>query len=139
MAREIAADELRARMTDEDDDFLLVDLMPPSQYLLLHIPTAVNIPIDYLHQVIEYLPHERDIVLYCTDPECEFTKVGARKLELHGFTNVVMFHGGLEEWEKYGYPFATVLLNQVRDHEDETERPAPAGAKVPAGAVPASK
>lgn len=130
---------MRQRMTDEDDDFLLVDLMPPSQYLLLHIPTAVNIPISDLHQVIEYLPQERDIVMYCTDPECEYTDEGARKLELHGFANIVKFPGGLEEWEKYGYPFATVLLNQVRDRDSETERLAPEGSKVPAGAASGSK
>lgn len=139
MAREIDAYELRQRMTDEDDDFLLVDLMPPSQYLLLHIPTAVNIPIEYLHQVLEYLPQDRDIVMYCTDPECEFADEGARKLELHGFTNMVKFPGGLEEWERLGYPFATVLLNQVRDDEDETERPAPDEARVPVEAASGSK
>lgn len=121
MAREIKADELRRRMS-ADDDFLLVDLMPPSQYLLLHLPGAVNIPLDYLHEVLEYLPQHKDIILYCTNTECEFSHVGAKKLELHGFTNVLILPGGLQEWEQYGYPFATVLLSPV-DGDGEEEEP----------------
>jgi len=50
--------------------------------------------------------------------------VAAQKLELHGFTNVVIFAGGLGEWEKAGYPFATILLHPV-DTAPEQAVPAP--------------
>jgi len=126
MARLITAAELKRRM-DASEDVLLVDLMPPSQYLLLHIPGAVNIPLDSLHEVLEYLPHDKDIILYCTNDQCEFSQVGAEKLELHGFSNVVVFKGGLEEWEEAGHSFATILLRPVEaDAAAAPPSPAPA-------------
>lgn len=115
--RFIEADELRRRLESEED-LLLVDLMPPPQYLLLHIPHAINIPLEYLHDMLEHLPHDTDIVLYCTDEKCEFSRIGAQKLKLHGFDNVLVLKGGMAAWEAAGYHFATVLL------EPETE-PAP--------------
>jgi rhodanese-related sulfurtransferase len=108
-ARTIEATEVHRRL-EAEEDLLLVDLMPPSQYLLIHIPGAINIPLDYLHDVLEYLPQHKDIILYCTDEKCEFSEIGARKLALHGFTNVLVIPGGMAEWEAAGFPFATVLL-----------------------------
>ena len=108
-ARTIEATEVRRRL-EAGEDLLLVDLMPPRQYLLIHIPGAISIPLDYLHDVLEYLPRDKDIILYCTDEKCEFSEIGARKLALHGFTNVLVIRGGMAEWEGAGFPFATVLL-----------------------------
>ena len=117
-ARTLDAAELRRR-TLAGEDLLLVDVMPPSQYLLLHIPGAINIPLEYLHDLLEYLPHDKDIILYCTNYECDFAEVAARKLGLHGFTNVLVLSGGMAEWEKGGYEFATVLLTPDLEHEHE--------------------
>ncbi|MHB8997817.1 MAG: rhodanese-like domain-containing protein [Armatimonadota bacterium] len=108
-ARTITATEVHRRL-EAGENLLLVDLMPPSQYLLIHIPGAISIPLDYLHDVLEYLPRDEDIILYCTDEKCEFSDIGARKLALHGFTNVLVIPGGMAEWEAAGLPFATVLL-----------------------------
>lgn len=124
MPRQIDADELQRRI-DAREDFLLVDLMPPSQYLLIHLPGAINIPLDYLHEVLAYLPQDKDIILYCTNEQCEFSEVGARKLELHGFTNVVILKGGLAEWEKTGRPFATILLRPVDEAPEPQPEPEP--------------
>jgi rhodanese-related sulfurtransferase len=131
-ARQISAAELKQRM-EAHEDLLLIDLMPPSQYLLLHLPGAINVPLDSLHEVMEYLPHDTDIILYCTSEKCEFSHVGARKLQLHGFTNVVIFAGGLAEWEQIGQPFATILLRPgAPTPEGETTAPAQAEAAAEA-------
>ncbi len=88
---------------DSGDDLLLVDVLPPGSFLRHHIPGAVNIPLDYLHEVVEILPHDRDIVVYCTNEECEFSEIAARKLGLHGFTRVYKYTGGLQDWYDQGY------------------------------------
>jgi rhodanese-related sulfurtransferase len=124
--RTISADELKRRMDAQDDDYLLVDLMPPSQYLLIHLPGAINIPLDSLHEVIEYLPHDKDIILYCTSEKCHFSHVGAEKLELHGFDNVVVFEGGMAAWEKADHPFATILLRPVETEVEAEPEAIPA-------------
>lgn len=117
--RFVSAEALHQRL-EAGEDLLLVDVMPPPQYLLLHLPGAISIPLDYLHDVLEYLPHDRDIVVYCTDEHCEFSAIAAHKLELHGFRKVLVLQGGMAAWEAAGLQFATVLL--------ETEAaPAPGG------------
>lgn len=132
----LTAQEIKQRLTD-GVNFLLVDLMPPSQYLLVHIPGAISIPLEYLHDVIPYLPHNREIVLYCTNEECEFSEIGAKKLRLHGFRKVAIFGGGLAAWEQAGYIFATILLNTEPEEpsmEPPAEQPEPEGG--PVGQVP---
>jgi len=125
--RKITAKQLKRRM-DARDDLLLVDLMPPSQYVLLHLPGAINIPLDYLHEVLPYLPHDKDIVFYCNNKACEFSRVAARKLELHGFTNAVVLTGGMAAWEKAGQQFATILLRPA----EEAPAPPPQAVGAPA-------
>ena len=135
MSNEITADELKRRM-DGGDPPLIVDVMPPSQYLLLHLPGAINIPLEYVHEVLEYLPREQDMVFYCTNEDCELSKVAAKKLELHGFTNVLVFKGGLAEWENAGYMFSTILLHAVDEEEEEMGEREPAASAAPAEIAP---
>lgn len=122
--RFIQADELHRRL-EAEENLLLVDVMPPSQYLLVHLPGAINIPLEYLHDIIEYLPHDRDIVLYCTNEECEFSNIAAHKLDLHGFANALVLQGGMEAWEDAGHHFATILLEPEEEpHEHTLAHPA---------------
>lgn len=121
MAEEITAGQLKERL-DRGDDFLLVDVLPPSSYLLIHLPTAINIPLPYLHEVLEYLPQDKDLIVYCSNADCEYGETAAKKLELHGFTHVLHFRGGMEAWEKAGYAFETILLPAtVSHHHHERE------------------
>lgn len=86
-----------------EEKLLLIDVMPPVQYLLGHLPGAVNVPMDYLHDVMHILPKDRQIVVYCTSEDCELSEVAAERLELHDFENVTQFKGGLIAWSEAGY------------------------------------
>jgi rhodanese-related sulfurtransferase len=73
-----------------------------------HIPGAMNVPYDKLTDYYETITStvipDTLIVCYCWGPTCDFSDNLASELALMGFTNVVIFRGGWEEWEKAGYP-----------------------------------
>jgi rhodanese-related sulfurtransferase len=100
----------------DNPDFLLLDVMPPVQYLVGHLPGAVNVPLDFLHDVMHILPKDREIVVYCTSEDCELSEVGAERLELHGFTNVTRFTGGLKAWADAGYQLEAYIDPSEIEH-----------------------
>ncbi len=96
-------------MLDQGEQFVLMDVLPPSSYLLAHLPGAVNVPLDYLHDVMEVLRTDTQIVVYCQDCEDETSGVAAERLELHGYTNVHCFEEGLAGWQAAGYELEAVV------------------------------
>jgi rhodanese-related sulfurtransferase len=94
-------------MLDEREDWLLVDTLPPGSYERQHIPGAVNVPAeaeDLVSRVDELVSRRDDpVVVYCADEECPLSSQAARRLEQAGFSNVLDFEGGLEEWRKTGH------------------------------------
>ena len=52
----------------------------------------------YLDRVIPLLMPDQDIVIYCTGPECDDSELLARELYAIGFTNIMVYKGGYEEW-----------------------------------------
>ncbi|MBI4720867.1 MAG: rhodanese-like domain-containing protein [Chitinivibrionia bacterium] len=72
------------------------------------IPGAMNVPYDklpdYYETVTATVPQDTLIVCYCWGPTCDFSDNLASELVIIGYTNVVIFRGGWEEWQKAGYP-----------------------------------
>lgn len=73
-----------------------------------HIPGAMNVPydklVDYYETITASVAQDTLIICYCWGPTCDFSDNLASELVLMGFTNVVIFRGGWEEWVKAGYP-----------------------------------
>jgi rhodanese-related sulfurtransferase len=108
MADIIAADRLKAKL-DEGGQFILLDVLPPSSYLVAHLPGAANVPLDYLHDVMEVLPQDYEIIVYCRNKDCELSQVAAQRLELHGYTKVHRFKDGLAGWKQAGYELEALI------------------------------
>lgn len=47
---------------------------------------------------------EDEIVVYCSDANCIASRALGQFLERNGYTHVLHFAGGLQEWEQAGYP-----------------------------------
>ncbi len=47
---------------------------------------------------------DEPIVTYCGGVNCPSSKQAAEKLASLGYTNVLAFEGGLQEWTEAGYP-----------------------------------
>ena len=93
----ILATELKAKM-DAGEDFLLVDVREPAEFVSVRIPGAVLIPKgDILSgSALAQLPQDKQIILHC--------KTGVRSaealaaLKAAGLTNSVHLQGGVLAW-----------------------------------------
>jgi membrane protein DedA with SNARE-associated domain/rhodanese-related sulfurtransferase len=89
----------------------IIDLRHPLDVLTdpLVLPGAMRIGPDELKHRREIIPHDRDIVLYCTCPSEETSAKVAMELRRMGVRRVRPLRGGLQGWKDAGYPLETVL------------------------------
>ncbi len=83
-----------------------LDARPHETYLEGHIPGALNAPaaeiIDHAEYIMNNIPAVDDVmvVVYCGGGDCRDSKAAFRDLkEFLGYTNVVIYKAGWEEWE----------------------------------------
>jgi rhodanese-related sulfurtransferase len=72
------------------------------------LPGAFRIGPEELKQRSEMIPHDRDIVLYCTCPSEETSAKVALELRRMGVQRVRPLRGGLQGWKDAGYPLDAV-------------------------------
>ena len=86
----------------------LIDARPIDQYREGHIPGAFHIDVDAFRQgrpeVLDFLPTDAEIVIYCGGGECDASHMVERMLQSHGYTNLKIFEPGYPAWEKAGQP-----------------------------------
>ncbi len=85
----------------------LADARTPDEYLAGHIAGAVNLyamePENYVERIAD-LPRDTLVTVYCSNPHCPFARTVAELLGTFGFTNVLLFDGGYDEWTGAGLP-----------------------------------
>jgi rhodanese-related sulfurtransferase len=66
----ISRDELKSKIDNEGDRFLLVETLAPDRYEYAHLPGAINLPPDRIHDLAPaILPNKQaEIVVYCASP-----------------------------------------------------------------------
>ena len=85
--------------------YVLVDVRSPQAYAQEHLPEAVSLPVDALDRLAGSLPHDRQLLLYCTCPAEHGSLAAARKLhDRYHFTRLSVLRGGMEAWRDAGYP-----------------------------------
>ena len=64
----LALDGLRTRMRDHR--VVILDVLAPEIYAKGHIPGAINIPLEELHEraPLELPDRQREIIVYCAGP-----------------------------------------------------------------------
>jgi rhodanese-related sulfurtransferase len=88
---------------------LFLDARDADDYAELHIPKAINIPLDKLSKSelkntgILGLPRDRRIVVYCARKQCHASLKEAKYLQSLGFTRVMAFLDGFQAWDEAGY------------------------------------
>jgi rhodanese-related sulfurtransferase len=102
----VTAEELRRKL-DDGETFVLVDALAPMVYAHSHLPGAINLPSSNVDpdRVARRIPdRDTEIVVYCSDEECDDSHVTAAKLLQLGYTNVKHYAGGKNEWRDLGLP-----------------------------------
>ncbi|MCC5832084.1 MAG: rhodanese-like domain-containing protein [Chlamydiales bacterium] len=101
--REIKIEEVQDVLKKEKSNITLINVLSSSSFEGGHIPHSVNVPVEspnFVKQVeSQVVDHNAPVIVYCSGPECPASKNAAAKLEDAGFTNVMHFHGGMDEWK----------------------------------------
>jgi rhodanese-related sulfurtransferase len=102
----ISTDELLQKL-ERGDDFVLLDALAPMVYAHSHLPGAINMPptaVDPTRLAKRIPDLGTEIVVYCSNPDCDDSVVTAGRLQALGYTNVRHFAGGKDEWRDRGLP-----------------------------------
>lgn len=103
MARLMSSTELKERM-DGEEEFILVDVNAPEDFIKEHIPGARNIPLSKLaEQVKAELSKNQRIVVYGKDHDDESSNRASDVLEGMGYRKVADFDGGIYAWKRAGF------------------------------------
>jgi rhodanese-related sulfurtransferase len=102
----IDARELRESMTSDGPDRpVLVNALAREAFEETRIPGSISIPAsDALRLAPDVLDRDQPVVVYCSSRSCTASPTLAQKLVDIGFTAVADFEGGVEEWQRAGYP-----------------------------------
>lgn len=95
----ISVEELLGRMSDES--VVVLDVRPREEYLLGHLPNAVNIPLEELADRLGELPRKLDIVAYCRGPYCVLSSEAVTLLRSRG-RQARNLTAGFPEWKAAG-------------------------------------
>ena len=90
-----------------DDLVTVLDVRPPDEFAVGHLPGAVNIPMSDLEARLEELDRDQEIVAYCRGPWCVLAFEAVAALRARGF-NVRRLEDGLPEWRAAGLPIEHV-------------------------------
>ena len=102
----MTAEELREKIA-RGDDFVLVDALAPMVYAHSHLPGAINMPPSAVDELrcSKRIPNlDTEIVVYCSNAQCDDSVATAERLRALGYTNVRHYAGGKDEWRELGLP-----------------------------------
>ncbi len=84
----------------------ILDVRPPDEFALGHLPAALNIPLRELEARLAELDPSQEIVAYCRGPYCVLSYEAVAWLRGRGF-KVRRLEDGLPEWRAAGLPTET--------------------------------
>ena len=91
------ATELAARIPK--NGLVIVDVRGRSEYRDEHIDGARNIPLGFLPQQLDQIPHDHTVVVQCASGYR--SQIAASLLHARGFSNVVNLNDDQATWRKY--------------------------------------
>ncbi|AUQ52460.1 regulatory protein SoxR (plasmid) [Phaeobacter inhibens] len=96
--------ELVMRM--ENDLVTVIDVRPPDEFELGHLPGAINVPVTELENYLVDLKPDHEIVAYCRGPWCVMSFEAIAELRKRGY-RARRLEEGLPEWRSVGFPVET--------------------------------
>jgi len=116
-ADHVEAPELAAWIIESRADYRLIDLRSEAEFAQYHIPSAVNVPMNFLTDA--GLGRQEKLVLY-SDGGIHSAQAWML-LKAQGYKGVHMLKGGLEEW-KDRVVFPVLADNPTPDQRSRDER-----------------
>lgn len=104
--KNIGAKEVE-KLKKENPQILIINVLSEESYRKEHVPGSINVPVENKNFVEMVTKKAKDktspLVVYCASFKCPASTNAATLLEQNGFTNVIDFKGGMEEWHNLGY------------------------------------
>jgi rhodanese-related sulfurtransferase/DNA-binding HxlR family transcriptional regulator len=89
-----------------EDAVTVLDVRPPDEFALGHVPGAVNIPLGALKERLSEINPDPEIVAYCRGEYCVLSFEAVALLRARGF-KARRLEEGLPEWRAAGMPLVT--------------------------------
>ena len=96
----ISREELAVRMSD--GAVTVIDVRPPDEYALGHVPGAINVPLSELSARSEGFEPGREVIAYCRGPWCVMSFEAVAELRRKG-VRARRLADGLPEWKAAGF------------------------------------
>ena len=84
----------------------LLDARPAADFRAGHLPRAQSLPIELAPEMLAgmqvSLARDQALLTYCARSDCDEGLELALMLRQQGYTNVMLFPGGLQEWRAAG-------------------------------------
>lgn len=91
-----------ARRINKYKSALFIDARIKEDFNAGHIPDAINIPANLSRsnkiELLEQLPKNLQIIVYCENPQCHFAERMAKEMQYMKFKSVIVFDGGWDVW-----------------------------------------
>jgi len=93
----------RDRLTELMRDGLVtvIDVRPPDEFALGHVPGAINVPLGTLESHLSELDSDKEVVAYCRGPWCVLSFEAVAALRGRGF-RARRLEDGMPEWKASG-------------------------------------
>lgn len=101
--------DLQKIIDSKSDKFLVIDARSPGEYKDVHIPGAINVPVNRFEKYAKLLPQDqtKTLIFYCNGVKCGKSKRAAVKAIALGYQNVLVYAEGMPVWEEKGLPIIT--------------------------------
>lgn len=96
----VSREELAARM--DEGAVTVIDVRPPDEYALGHLPGAINVPLSELSARSEGFEPDREVVAYCRGPWCVMSFEAVAELRRNGH-RARRLEDGMPEWKAAGF------------------------------------
>lgn len=93
-------------MIGSHEEITIINVLSHEKYQKEHIPGSKNIPFKdnalFVQQVESLVPSKyHKIILYCAGPDCSSSHKAGAALDQAGFSEVMVFEGGMKEWSAW--------------------------------------
>jgi rhodanese-related sulfurtransferase len=99
--------ETLEKKVQKNPNLVLVEVLEPEKYEEFHLPGAMNVPLstNFEETIQQAVPDKsQEIVVYCSDDDCDASPTAARKMEELGYEHVYDYSGGKKDWKDAGLP-----------------------------------
>ncbi len=96
----VSRDDLVHRL--QAGSVILLDVRPKDEFLLGHLPGALNLPLGELERRLSELPKDQEIVAYCRGPFCVLSFEAVAALRAKGY-KARRLEDGFPEWKAAGF------------------------------------